>query len=254
MIESLREKQRIQIALHDSEASLRELNHTKDRFFSIIAHDLRGSFNAILGFSNLLVKEYDEYEDAEKISFISKILDAAGGTFKLLENLLEWSQSQTGAVEYHKVDVDLHEMAQNNIDTLFGQSSYKGISVINQITDSISVFIDRQSINSVVRNLISNALKFTPRFGSITLEAKTDGKMAIISIKDTGVGISSDKIDKLFRIDTKVTTLGTEEEQGSGLGLILCQEFVKRNGGRIWVESSVGNGSTFFFTLPLSIS
>ena len=172
--------------------------------------------------------------------------------FALLENLLEWSRSQTGNIEFKAEPFDLAALLKQNQELLQQQAQSKKISISVVGETSLTISAHRNSINTVIRNLLSNAIKFTPAEGSIVLKSYFNQDKAIVSISDSGVGMSKEVMDKLFRIDSKHTTKGTADEKGTGLGLILCKEFIEKNGGRIWVESEIGKGSAFSFELPLN--
>ena len=172
--------------------------------------------------------------------------------YALLENLLEWSRSQTGNIEFKSDDFNIQQLLLQNRDLLKTQAANKGIEISCDCPDAVFVSGHKHSINTVIRNLISNAIKFTPAGGKITLQLQTEEKFARISIADTGVGMAPDTLKKLFRIDTKYSTNGTANEKGTGLGLILCKDFVEKNGGSLSVESTQGKGSVFSFTIALA--
>ncbi|HYF69652.1 MAG TPA: tetratricopeptide repeat-containing sensor histidine kinase [Ohtaekwangia sp.] len=230
---------------------LQELNATKDKFFSIISHDLKGPLNSLTSFSNLLINYYESLSK-EEVQMLARDFDKSlKNLFQLLENLLEWSRSQTGNIEFKPEVFDLAILLGENKSLLEAQAHNKQITLVNKAEESLSVSAHKQSINTVVRNLISNAIKFTPEGGCITFGLKRQAGEVIVSIADNGIGMKPEILSKLFRIDTKHTTKGTADEKGTGLGLILCKEFVEKNGGRIWVESEPGKGSVFLFSLPL---
>jgi len=237
--------------LRKTNADLKEVIKTKDKFFSIIAHDLRSPFNTLLGFSELLLKEYDNRDPEENKEMIIHIFNSAVHGFDLLNNLLEWSRSQTGRIEYEPQDFSLTDLIRQNILLISDAAYKKNIEVQNEITEYILAFGDRRMINTVVRNLISNALKFTKPGGEIVLSHKKENEFIEVTVSDTGVGIKEENISKLFRLEESISTPGTDKEQGTGLGLILCKEFVEKNGGEIWVESKIGEGSKFIFSLPV---
>jgi signal transduction histidine kinase len=230
---------------------LQDLNATKDKFFSIISHDLKGPLNSLTSFSSLLINHTDSLSKDE-IRMLAKDLDKSlKNLFALLENLLEWSRSQTGNIEFKPEVFDLNVLLEQNKGLLQTQALNKKIQIENRSAGDVAVKAHKHSVNTVVRNLISNAIKFTPEGGTITLEAVggQNGDL-MVSVKDTGVGMGPEVIQKLFRLDTKHTTKGTADEKGTGLGLILCKDFIEKNGGRIWVESTPGKGSVFYFSLP----
>jgi len=236
---------------HQNE-ELKKLNTTKDKFFSIIAHDLKIPFNSIIGFSELLVKQINEkdYDGIKKYAGI--ILQSSQRAMELLMNLMEWSRSQTGRIKFNPERFDLTVFI-NNITLLFDDiAGQKTIVIKNEIPPNAHVFADQAMINTVLRNLISNAIKFTKPGGEIILSVTEGKKELTVSVKDNGIGIPNDRINKLFRIDENLSTQGTSNEAGTGLGLLLCKEFIEKHKAKIWVESEEGMGSTFYFTLPLN--
>jgi len=239
----------LEIKVQERTSELRALNATKDKFFSIIAHDLKNPFNALLGFSTLLLDDYDNFTDADRIDLIQTMSDASNNAYKLLQNLLEWSRSQTGSIQWEPDAISLHEIVTTTIDLLSNGASVKEISINAIILPNIIVWADANMATTVIRNLISNALKYTPKGGEIRVYSKKSEKEIEVTIEDNGVGINEADKEKLFRIDVNHSTSGTNNEQGTGLGLILCKEFVEKNGGKIWVESQPTVGSTFHFTL-----
>ena len=236
--------------VQEQNVQLQDLNATKDKFFSIISHDLKGPLNSLTSFSGLLMNHTDSLSK-EEIKMLAKDLDKSlKNLFALLENLLEWSRSQTGNTEFKQTTFDLAAVLNDNKNLLEGQAASKKITVKGIDKKQVPIHAHRHSVNTVIRNLISNAIKFTPEGGTITLAVQKVKNDVRVSIADTGVGMSAEVIQKLFRIDTKHTTKGTADEKGTGLGLILCKEFVEKNGGKIWAESEPGRGSVFYFTLP----
>jgi len=237
-----------EIELHNSK--LQEFNATKDKFFSIIAHDLRNAFTSILGFSNLLADSPSNFSKEETINFFIKMNAAAQNAYKLLENLLEWSRAQTGKIEFAPKELVLKNIVFENIGLCENQANTKSISISCQIPDKFVVHADRNMLNTILRNLISNAIKFTHRGGSISISSEQHDDFHVITVSDTGIGMSESTRNKLFKINEKTSIPGTEKEMGTGIGLILCKEFVERHGGIIWVESEPGKGSDFKFTIP----
>jgi signal transduction histidine kinase len=230
---------------------LKESNHTKDKFFSIIAHDLRSPFNSIMGFSDLLNEEYDSMTPDEQKKCIHVMNDSIHNTFKLLENLLIWSRSQQGTIEYNPHEeslIDLYTEVENLVSF---SADDKRISLINNIPDDLLVFCDKYMVLTVLRNLLSNAIKFTCGDKDIHTKAWVDKNKVFVSVKDQGIGMSQDQQSKLFDPGTHVSTKGTANESGSGLGLILCKELVERHGGEVFLESEEGKGSMFTFTIPI---
>lgn len=231
---------------------LNQLNATKDKFFSIIAHDLRNPFITILGFSELLLNDFSDLTDDEKIYYINEMHKSAEISHNLLQNLLQWSRSQTGKIEFNPQKISLLEIILQNIELLKATALKKQILLVNEVSSQILVKADEDMISTVMRNLLTNALKFTNKNGSITISSTVkDGKVEI-SVKDTGIGMDENARKKLFRIDETLSTTGTDNETGTGLGLVLCKEFVEKHGGQISVVSELKKGSEFIFTLPLA--
>jgi len=244
--EILKQKQSIEIQRKELES----LNTTKDKFFAIIAHDLKNPFSTVLGLSELLAKEFESFEPDKLKVFIEQIYKYSNNTFNLLENLLQWSMLQTGRMPLRPKLIDLKSLIDENIELLRGNALQKGIRVETTIDTDLFVYVDVSMITTVLRNLLSNAIKFTTQDGVIKIKVEKDTKQIKVSVSDNGVGISSQDQEKLFKIDSNPTTIGTSQEKGTGLGLILCKDFVERNGGNIWVESEFGKGSNFIFTIP----
>lgn len=230
--------------------TLGELNNTKDKFFSIIAHDLKNPFVAITGFSDLLIENLSDYDKQRIEEYLKIISTSSKQAFELLENLLLWARSQTGRIEFQPQSIDIKEVVVDIIALVYSQYIKKNITLSSSVDDMSIVHGDRNMISTILRNLIVNAIKFTPVNGKISVDVKLINNDSEISVTDSGVGISNADIEKLFRIDSKISTDGTNNEKGTGLGLILCKEFVEKHGGKIWVESEVGKGSRFTFTLP----
>lgn len=233
-----------------SEAELKELNITKDKFFSIISHDLRNPFSTLLGFTQMLLTDFEEFTAEEIRESISQIQKTSRGTFNLLENLLNWSRAEGGLIKLVPEKIDLADFVNEFILLLSPAARAKSINLTSEVSADLAFLGDRDTVAIVLRNLISNAIKFTDRGGCIIIKARQQGPLLLISVKDTGVGISEENMTKLFRLDAQLSTKGTDTEKGTGLGLLLCKEFVEKNGGNIWVESEPGKGSEFNFTLP----
>lgn len=238
-------------ALKESESRLHELNITKDKFFSIIAHDLKSPYNSILGFSELLVEKTQNKDYEEVEAYASVIQKSAWRAMNLLTNLFIWTKMQTGRMDFHPTEKDIVSLINESTELLIETALQKSIKIFLFIPDSFHIVIDEYMISTVLRNLLSNAIKFTNQNGKITISAIRKENELEISIRDNGIGIKQDSIEKLFRMDKNISTLGTNGEDGSGLGLMLCQEFVSKHGGRIWAESEPGKGSNFIFTLPI---
>lgn len=231
------------------EQELKEANAAKDKFFSIIAHDLKNPFNALLGFAQMLSDNLSELEKDELRDLASRINNNAQSAYSLIENLLQWSRAQTGRLEYNPEKMELKTLVEDSLKTLAGQAEHKQIKLINE-AQTVDIYADPNLAKTILRNLLSNAIKYTGTGGNVSVSSKQYNNMVEVSVSDTGVGMSPEVIEKIFRIDTKYSTPGTERETGTGLGLILCKEFVEKHGGMIWVESEVGKGTKFTFTLP----
>ena len=241
------------LEIHKQRAQLMELNVTKDKFFSIIAHDLKNPFNVILAYSKELLKNHKKYDNEKREQLIKSVNNNANNAYKLLENLLTWSQSQNGVIKYLPNKIHLKILIFEIMFNLKEQADKKNIQVLDDISENELIYADGNMTAIVLRNLISNAIKFTANGGNIVIssEFQENSNFLEISVKDSGVGISKNKINDLFSIDKNTSTKGTENEKGTGLGLLLCKEFAERNGGKIWVESEVGKGSNFKFTVPI---
>ncbi|MBU1099068.1 MAG: PAS domain-containing protein [Bacteroidetes bacterium] len=240
----------LNLKLEDSEEALSKLNASKDKFFSIIAHDLKSPFTALLGYTDILVQDFDELTNEEIQEFIGSLHETSRSVFQLLEGLLNWSRVQTGRMPYEPENFDVFELCLLVVKLFSRNAERKNIKLVNCIPESTIVFADKEMVNGVIRNLVSNAIKFTPAEGSITIETAEVGEFLEVKVCDTGVGISQADIEKLFKIDVHHTTKGTENEMGTGVGLILCKELVEKNGGSIWVTSEANVGTNFIFTLP----
>lgn len=239
--------------LSESEEELKEINASKDKFFSILAHDLKGPFQALLGFSELLFRDIDNLGKKDVSDYARDMHNSALHLFKLLENLLQWSRLQRGIMEYNPIDFLLSDAAAMNIDIISLIANRKQISIENRVRVNLQVFADINMVNTALRNLLSNAVKFTPHGGKIILDAATiDNGFIKVSVTDNGVGIHEKDIEKLFRIDSNFSTNGTAQETGTGLGLILCKDLIQKNCGEIFVDTILGQGTTFSFTLKAS--
>ena len=229
---------------------LQKLNADKDRFITILAHDLKSPFNTILGFLSLLTKNVRKY-DADKIDEqLSYIQGVAQNTFKLLEDILTWVRSNAGKLPFAPQQVNLTTLCQSVIENLQLQAHSKNITIDQVATADQLIFADKDMIHTVLRNLVSNAIKYTKSGGGITISAQQDNDNTTITVSDNGVGMTEQQIKKLFDISEKISTEGTDNEPGTGFGLMLCKDFVERHGGKIWVNSEVGKGSDIIFTLP----
>ena len=234
-----------------SENNLKELNATKDKFFSIIAHDLKNPFQSLLGFSETLYNQIDELNNDEISEYTKLIYESSQNLFNLLGNLLQWSQSQLGSMKFSPKPINVYGSV-DDVLSVFGTSAQKkNIKVVCSVAKDTTVFADKHVVSTVLRNLISNALKFTNQGGEIEISSVKSDKKIFISVKDNGKGISKENLEKLFKIDQGYSTKGTENESGTGLGLILCKDLISHSNGEIFVESTLGKGSNFKFTLPI---
>lgn len=229
---------------------LTEANETKNKFFSIIAHDLKNPFNAILGYSDVLANQYDSYSEEDRRTFIGYIEKSAKTTFELLDNLLLWARSQMDRINITKEVLNLKEIINSAIAAYISSAEKKQITYAVNIPDRMILQADKFTLSTVISNLFSNAIKFTPEGGHIDINAIRQNEVIRISVADNGVGIAKENLSKLFRIEKNTSTVGTNQEKGSGLGLLLCKEFVEKNGGKIWIDSEPGKGSTFSFSIP----
>lgn len=229
---------------------LSELNATKDKFFSIIAHDLKNPFNTLLGFSRYMVENFDSISETEKKEYLTAIRDTADHGFKLLENLLEWSRAQTGRITWEPDDIFMSALVSETVDIMTKAAENKNINILSFIPEKVKAYGDENMVKTVLRNLISNGIKYSHSGSRIVLSCKNKNDELVFSVQDFGIGISDEHRKKLFNLDSSFTTKGTDNEIGTGLGLILCKEFIERNNGRIWVESEPEKGATFYFSLP----
>lgn len=229
---------------------LRELNKTKDKFFSIIAHDLKNPLNAMMGFAEILNISFDAFPEDKKKKFISIISKSSKNLYSLIENLLQWARSQSGMMQFNPKVTNITPIVNDCLNILSQQASKKSIRMFYIPTEGYEFWGDENMISTVIRNLASNAIKYTPQEGSIVFETHEDDKSVYFSIKDSGIGMTQEQVDSLFRISTNKSTQGTDAESGTGLGLILCKEFIDIHRGRIWAESEESIGSTFYIELP----
>lgn len=251
--EKNKQLEKANLKLQHSEKHLKEVNSTKDKFFSIIGHDLRNPLNALLGFSELISGNSRDYT-SEEIQRYSKIInEAAKNIHLLIENLLEWSRSQSGNIDYHPERTDLLPMVTDILKVFEIHSDKKGVNMLSEITEDVNVYADRNLLSTILRNLISNAVKYTPNGGQVRIFCEQNNKEITISVEDSGIGMSEEQMGNLFKLKSNETMPGTSEEKGTGLGLILCKEFVEMHRGKIWVTSAPKQGSTFSFSLPIKV-
>ena len=239
------------IKLRRQSIELQELNVTKDRFFSIIAHDLRGPMGGFMGLTDLLTEELNNMSIAEIQEFLGSMRDSATNLFKLLENLLQWARVQQGGIILSRERILFRQIITESLEMIQESAKKKGITIVCDISDQLEVFADSNLIQTVIRNIVSNAVKFSTRGGTVNITAKTTEDESVeISVKDMGIGMNQNMVESLFRLDVKNGRPGTEGEQSTGLGLLLCKEFIEKHGGNISVESEVGKGSVFTFNIP----
>ncbi|MCX6252541.1 MAG: hybrid sensor histidine kinase/response regulator [Bacteroidetes bacterium] len=250
LIEEIEERKTAEQTLQISQKELKSANASKDKFFSIIAHDLKNPFNAIIGLATLLTEDYDSFSEEEHKEFLMNIKSSAENTFRLLQNLLDWSQTQTGKILFEPTQFFLNTITSEIYDLVKPSADNKNIRMEMNIPSSLQVFADKNMINTVIRNLLLNAIKFTRKGGFVKILAIKSGDEVEIGVVDNGVGISPEKLAKLFLIDANIASNGTAGEEGTGLGLILCKEFIEKNEGKIRVESQECVGTNFTFTLP----
>ncbi len=251
MIKDITEKKQAEATLKNSEETLRELNATKDTFISILSHDLRSPFTSILGFAEILLEDIAHADKGTLREQVSVIRDQAANTLALLNDILSWARVQSGKMPIHPIPVALRPVCQDILESLRPQASEKNIHMDYARVADLTVQADANMLQAVLRNLITNAIKFTPGGGQVQIIATGDEGYAKVTVSDNGVGIDAKDIPKLWDLSSVHTTEGTAGEIGTGYGLVLCKELVEKQGGKIWVESVPGEGSDFIFTLPL---
>ena len=251
--EDITERKRSEKILEESARKLKELNASKDKFFSIMAHDIKNPLSAMIGYSDFLTQNYHNVGEDSRFKAVAGINTASKQLLNLLENLLEWSRSQLGLMKYKPEKWVFRPMVDSCFDLLKNQAESNHIRMI--LDDSnmdTTVLADANMVTIILRNLISNAIKFAADSGQVIVSASPQGEWLKISIQDDGMGIEEAHLPKLFRIDVSPAILSSQKQKGTGLGLIICKDFVEKNGGEIWAESTVGKGSTFYFTLKIA--
>jgi signal transduction histidine kinase len=239
--------------LKENQQKLKDLNETKDKFFSLISHDLHGPFNTIIGFSEILLNKYDTLSDEKQLKYIDQIHKSSQGMHRLLMNLLNWARSQSGVIEVANENFNLNEIVNEILNILNPQASKKHIQILNNVNTSHEVYGDKSMINTIIQNITANSIKFTNPQGIIELKSEVKNNKIFFSIKDNGVGIKKENLQNLFKLDNSKNSRGTENESGTGLGLIICKEFIEKMKEEIWVESTEGVGTTFFFSLKKNL-
>jgi len=244
------ELQRALDEVTESKQELEQLNLEKDRFFSIISHDLRSPFTSLLGYTGLIAERADKLSPEQIVDYASNINESAKRVFALLENLLEWARLQMDQIASEPKSLDIGAIVERTVRVLGPVGEDKGVTVSANIPDGLACFADEHMIDTVVRNLVNNAIKFTPEGGAVTVAGRRHGDRCELSVTDTGVGLAPDRIDKLFSLGDQNSTTGTKGEKGTGLGLLLCRDLLDKNKGTITVTSEPGKGSTFTIYLP----
>lgn len=249
-IEMAVHKHKIETALRDREKELRELNKTKDKLFSVIAHDLKNPFLGILGFTEVLANSYEKYSEEERLKMVRFINNSAMNTYRLLENLLEWSRIQISGIKIAPSNIIAGELISDTTETLLESAARKNISVSINTEKDTKIYTDEDMLKTILRNLLSNAIKFTPTGGSILLKTEKIRGGLKITVQDNGCGIQEDRLKNLFNLDRNTSTNGTDGEKGTGLGLVLCKEVTDKLQGRIIAESVPGKGTKITVELP----
>ncbi|MDP3914539.1 MAG: PAS domain S-box protein [Bacteroidota bacterium] len=250
IVNDITQRKKADQILHENQLKLNELIATKDKFFSIIAHDLRSPFNSILGFLDLLFVQYDAFDDTERKEYIRLIAENTGTTLNLLENLLVWANSQRGRIEYQPVRQKLTTLLESVTSTFKSGLNLKGITLNVLVPDDLEIFADTNMLNTVLQNLISNAIKYSHQGGIISVNVEHLNNSVKVIVSDSGTGMTESTQKKLFSLEKEVSIPGTANEKGSGLGLILCKDFIEKHHGTIEVKSELGKGSQFIFTIP----
>lgn len=246
------ERKNIEISHTRKTRDLQAINASKDKFISIIAHDLKGPFNAIMGFTDLMLNNFDQLDQETFIKGLKTIESASSHAYKLLENLLIWSQNQTGKKKFNPENLNLKSQIRESLKKVESAAVVKKIKISTTVNKEFNVFADKDMFDSIIRNLVSNAIKYSFKGGKIRIAATLLESEIHISVTDNGIGISHDKLPLIFDIDKRTSTIGTEDELGTGLGLILCKDFLIRHKGKIWIESTPDVGTLVSFSLPLN--
>ncbi|EMY71740.1 PAS domain-containing sensor histidine kinase [Leptospira vanthielii] len=254
IIRDITEQKLSEDKLKQSAIRLAELNATKDKFFSIIAHDLRGPLGTQREFTKILSEKDSHFSESERIHYLKMLEESSDLVYSLLENLLDWARSQSGNIAFQPIPILFYDLVQRVIGLLNLSANKKKVTISNQIPKDLQIFADLFMIETVMRNLISNAIKYSNpnheiMIGIVSQKNQTHPSSTVFFVKDEGVGMEKGQIENLFRLDKKNSTLGTGQESGTGLGLILCKEFLEKHNGKIWVQSTSRKGSTFFFQL-----
>lgn len=251
IIRDITERKLSEDKLKQSAIRLAELNATKDKFFSIIAHDLRGPLGTQREFTKILSEKDSHFSETERVQYLKMLEESSDLVYSLLENLLEWSRSQSGNITFQPISILFYDLVQRVVGLLNLSANKKKVIISNQIPKGLEIFADSLMIETVVRNLISNAIKFSYSNHEVTIGISNESQTTspVFFVKDQGVGMEKEQLNNLFRLDKKISTPGTGQESGTGLGLILCKEFLEKHDGSVWVQSEPNKGSTFFFQL-----
>ena len=252
VINDITDKRMAERELIESEKKLREANATKDKFLSIISHDLKSPFTSLLGFSDMLIQDYDDFSDDERKSFIGEIRNSAFNAFNLLDNLLQWSRVVRDKIPYQPTPVNVRQILDEAVSSLQTEMKKKNMQVTNLLNENQKVYSDNFMLSTVLKNILSNAIKFNDDGGTVVIDSKKDNEFLKISVLDNGIGISKNDLDLLFRLDVHYKKIGNSNEKGTGLGLILCKELITKNKGKIWIESTLGQGTKVTITVPLN--
>jgi PAS domain S-box-containing protein len=236
--------------LHKTE-QLQSLNIEKNKFFSIIAHDLRSPFHGLLNLTEMMADAKENFSASELTDFSRSLNKSANNLYQLLENLLKWAMVENGLIGFTPEELNLSVITLQNLRLIIERAIQKKITIVNEVPDNQIIYADEEMIKTILRNLLSNAVKFTSAGGKVIIKSEiNENKMIEVSVTDTGIGMSEEVMKRLFNIGEQVGSKGTDGELSTGLGLILCKEFVEKHGGTIWTESEEGQGSTFRFTIP----
>jgi len=232
--------------------SLQKANATKDKFFSVVTRDLHAPFSALISLSNMLTDNYYRWTDEKRILFVNSIKESSKQGYKLLENLVIWAKIQSGIMEYFPAEIDISSAINLAVEQLYNEAKEKNIQIKWISKNIVFVYADYHMIHNIITNLLSNAIKFSPQNSLVEIEIKVHDNLAEVAVYDNGIGIEKAYIGTLFKLDRFSSEYGPTEDKGTGLGLIICREFVEKNGGKIWAESKLGKGSCFRFTVPIS--
>ena len=236
--------------IQEQNKNLHTINTTKNKFISILAHDLKNPFHAMLAIASLLHENLPDLNEVERKEYIADLHNTLINTYQLLENLLNWSKSQSGLIKWMPENFDLEQIIEESVAILKAEADNKDISILFHTGKNRMVHADKNMLQTVIRNLLHNSIKFSFRQGVIEISSYEEDNYYTVMVKDSGIGIDEENLERLFNLENKYKTRGTEGEESSGLGLLLCKEFVEKNRGEIKVQSTSGNGSTFYFTIP----